>query len=134
MVGDLASRPALAGPDQLKHRNASIREILGLPKRHHLGTIPMYQWIHLVLADKLAYDGRRLILVRRNEMGEWSEYFEDFPEENSANYDERGRYCAPNSPQGYQLAQSRRIQAANQARTSELNAEIHAIIAKHKKQ
>ena len=23
----------------------------------------MYQWIHLVLADKLAYDGRRLILV-----------------------------------------------------------------------
>ena len=72
--------------------------------------------------------------VRRNEMGEWSEYFEDFPEENSANYDERGRYCAPNSPEGYQLAQSRRIQAANQARTSELNAEIHAIIAKHKKQ
>ena len=45
-------------------------------------------------------------------MGEWSEYFEDFPEENSANYDERGRYCAPNSPEGYQLAQSRRIQAA----------------------
>ena len=75
-----------------------------------------------------------LILVRRNEMGEWSEYFEDFPEENSANYDERGRYCAPNSPEGYQLAQSRRIQAANQARTAELNAEIHAIIAKHKKQ
>ena len=61
-------------------------------------------------------------------MGEWSEYFEDFPEENSANYDERGRYCAPNSPEGYQLAQSRRIQAANQARTAELNAEIHAII------
>ena len=24
----------------------------------------MYQWIHLVLADKLAYDGCRLILVR----------------------------------------------------------------------
>ena len=41
-----------------------IRKILGLPKQHHLGTIPMYQWIHLVLADKLAYDGRRLILVR----------------------------------------------------------------------
>ena len=41
-----------------------IRKILGLPKRHHLGTIPMYQWIHLVLADKLAYDGCRLNLVR----------------------------------------------------------------------
>ena len=40
-----------------------IRGILGLPKRHHLGTIPMYQWIHLVLADKLAYDGCRLNLV-----------------------------------------------------------------------
>ena len=25
-------------------------------------------------------------------MGEWSDYFEDFPEENSANYDEHGRY------------------------------------------
>ena len=25
-------------------------------------------------------------------MGEWSEYFEDFPEENPANYDERGRF------------------------------------------
>lgn len=27
----------------------------------------MYQWIHLVLADQLAYDGRRLILVRPHE-------------------------------------------------------------------
>ncbi len=34
-----------------------IRKILGLPKRHHLGTIPMYRWIHLVLADQLACDG-----------------------------------------------------------------------------
>ena len=25
-------------------------------------------------------------------MGEWSEYFEDFPEENPGNYDECGRY------------------------------------------
>lgn len=66
-------------------------------------------------------------------MGEWSEYFEDFPDENPANYDDRGRYCAPNSPEGHQLSQSRRIQAANQARTAELNAEIQAIIAKHKK-
>ena len=82
----------------------------------------------------LAFSQPLTLAVRRNEMGEWSEYFEDFPEENSANYDERGRYCAPNSPQGDQLAQSRRKQAANQARTSELNAEIHAIIAKHKKQ
>ena len=67
-------------------------------------------------------------------MGEWSEHLEDFPEENSANYDDRGRYCAPNSPEGYQLAQSRRTQAANQTRTAELNAEIQAVIAKHKKQ
>lgn len=40
-----------------------VSDRLGLPKRHHLGTIPMYQWIHLVLADQLAYDGCRLILV-----------------------------------------------------------------------
>ena len=38
MVGGLASRPALAGPDQRKHRNASIREILGLPKSGVLHT------------------------------------------------------------------------------------------------
>lgn len=25
-------------------------------------------------------------------MGEWSDYFEDFPEENPANYDENGCY------------------------------------------
>jgi hypothetical protein len=25
-------------------------------------------------------------------MGEWSDYFEDYPEENPANYDERGTY------------------------------------------
>lgn len=25
-------------------------------------------------------------------MGDWSEYFEDFPEENPANYDKQGRY------------------------------------------
>ena len=67
-------------------------------------------------------------------MGEWSEYFEDFPEENAGNYDERGIYCAPNSPEGHQLAQFRRVQAANQAKTLELNAEIKQIIANHKKQ
>ena len=50
-----------------------IRKILGLPKQHHLGTIPMYQWIHLVLADKLAYDGCRLNLVR--EKGKFFEIF-----------------------------------------------------------
>ncbi len=25
-------------------------------------------------------------------MGEWSDHFEDFPEENPANYDKKGRY------------------------------------------
>ena len=33
MKGRPASRPALAGAGQSKHRNASIREILGLTKR-----------------------------------------------------------------------------------------------------
>ena len=40
-----------------------IREILGLPKRQPLGTIPMYLSIHLVLADLFAYSGGRLNLV-----------------------------------------------------------------------
>ena len=25
-------------------------------------------------------------------MGEWSDYFEDFPEENPANYDDKGKF------------------------------------------
>lgn len=32
-------------------------------------------------------------------MGEWSEYFNDFPEEDPANYDEKGRFD-PNGDQG----------------------------------
>lgn len=66
-------------------------------------------------------------------MGEWSEYFEDFPDENPANYDDRGRYCAPNMPEGIALAQSRKIASQNAQSQAALNAEIAAIIAKHKK-
>ena len=57
-------------------------------------------------------------------MGEWSDYFEDFPEENTANYvGERF------DPRG---AQALRAQEAKQAsEQSALNSEIAAIIKKH---
>lgn len=59
-------------------------------------------------------------------MGEWSDYFEDFPEENPANYLD-GRY----DPKGAALlrAQQSRI-AAEQA---QLDDEIRRIIQKHSK-
>jgi hypothetical protein len=44
----------------------------------------------------------------KHPMGEWSDYFEDFPEENPANYDEQGRY----NP-GHR-AESERLRIANE--------------------
>ena len=43
-------------------------------------------------SSRPAFCGRLTSPVRRNEMGEWSEYFEDFPEENSANYEKARRH------------------------------------------
>jgi hypothetical protein len=43
-------------------------------------------------------------------MGEWSEYFEDFPEENPANHDERGRL----DPDRRLRSERERQQLANQ--------------------
>jgi hypothetical protein len=59
-------------------------------------------------------------------MGDWSDYFEDFPEENSANY-VNGRF----DPQG---ANAHRAQNAKVAREqAELDNEIRQIIEKHGK-
>lgn len=41
-------------------------------------------------------------------MGDWSEYFEDFPEENPANYDKQGRY----DPNGQLRAEQKRMALA----------------------
>ncbi|MFS4550863.1 hypothetical protein [Comamonas resistens] len=63
-------------------------------------------------------------------MGEWSDYFEDFPEENPANYvGERF------DPIGAKTIREREAQMKSQVAQSQakLNAEISAIIAKHKK-
>ena len=43
-------------------------------------------------------------------MGEWSDYFEDFPEENPANYDEGGRY----DPNGQLRKERSQQELANQ--------------------
>ena len=59
-------------------------------------------------------------------MGEWSDYFEDFPEENPANYI-NGRY----DPQGAAALQAQRNRIA--AEQAQLDNEIQRIIQKHGK-
>ncbi|WP_374277867.1 hypothetical protein [Azonexus sp.] len=58
-------------------------------------------------------------------MGEWSEYFEDFPEENPSNY--VGERFDPKGAQALREQQAKA--AANQAN---LNSEIAAIVQKHR--
>jgi hypothetical protein len=62
-------------------------------------------------------------------MGEWSDYFEDFPEENQANYvggrfDPAGARAQRDAQQKASLKLSKEQQR--------LNAEIAAIVRKHK--
>lgn len=57
-------------------------------------------------------------------MGEWSDYFEDFPEENPANY--------VNNQFAPQAAEAMRARAAKVATDqAQLDSEIARIIAKH---
>ena len=48
-------------------------------------------------------------------MGEWSEYFEDYPEENPGNYDESGQF----DPNGT-LRKERKVQQLAQKRLDEV--------------
>lgn len=59
-------------------------------------------------------------------MGEWSEYFEDFPEENPANY--VGNRFDPKGAEALRVADAK--VADEQAK---LNAEIASIIKKHRR-
>jgi hypothetical protein len=63
-------------------------------------------------------------------MGEWSDYFEDFPEENQANY-----VGEKFDPAGAQAQEDARQKAALQLAKEQqaLNAEIAAIVQKHRK-
>lgn len=63
-------------------------------------------------------------------MGEWSEYFEDFPEENPSNYVD-GKF----DPAGASAQSKRQQKAASQLKDDQkrLDAEIAAIVEKHKK-
>jgi hypothetical protein len=63
-------------------------------------------------------------------MGEWSEYFEDFPEENPGNY-----VGGELNPAGAQAQRDAQQKAAQKLRMDQqrLNAEIAGIIRKHKK-
>lgn len=58
-------------------------------------------------------------------MGEWSEYFEDFPEENSANY-VNGRF----DPKGAEALRAREAKLLQDQ--ANLEAEIRAIVQKHR--
>lgn len=58
-------------------------------------------------------------------MGEWSEYFEDFPEENPANCI-NGRF----DPKG--AAAARAADGKLKQEQAELGAEIQAIVQKHR--
>jgi len=60
-------------------------------------------------------------------MGEWSEYFEDFPEENPGNY-LNGKF----DPAGANVHRERQERVKSDQKRG--NAEIGAAIEKHKKQ
>lgn len=58
-------------------------------------------------------------------MGEWSEYFEDFPEENPANY-VNGRF----DPEGAEALRDARAKLAQDQ--AKLDAEIRVIVQRHR--
>lgn len=62
-------------------------------------------------------------------MGEWSDYFEDFPEENQANY-VAGRFD-PTDASAQRDAQ-RKAALKLREEQQQLDAEIAAIVQKHK--
>lgn len=63
-------------------------------------------------------------------MGEWSEYFEDFPEDNPANY-VNGRFD-PLRANAQREAQQKAAQKLNRDQ-QQLDAKIAANVRKHKK-
>jgi hypothetical protein len=69
-------------------------------------------------------------------MGDWSDYFEDFPEENPTNWI-NGQFVHPNSEQARNIAHAKKQQTLWQDRVAteqaKLDAEIQAIIQKHSK-
>jgi hypothetical protein len=69
-------------------------------------------------------------------MGEWSDYFEDFPEENPANW-VNGRFVHPNSEEARSIAHAKRLQALWQTKAAieqaKLDVEIQQIIQRHSK-
>ena len=58
-------------------------------------------------------------------MGEWSDYFEDFPEENPANYVD-GRF----DPKGAEASRTAEVRQSEEQ--VKLDAEIQAIVRKHR--
>lgn len=69
-------------------------------------------------------------------MGDWSDYFDDFPEENPANW-VNGQFVHPNSEQARNIAHASKLQTLWQDRVAteqaKLDEEIQTIIQKHSK-
>lgn len=63
-------------------------------------------------------------------MGEWSDYFEDFPEENQANY--VGERFDPAGAKAQRTAQQKATLKLSKEQ-QQLDAEIAVIVHKHKK-
>jgi len=62
-------------------------------------------------------------------MGDWSEYFEDFPDENQANY-AGDRFDPVGAKVQHQAQQKSALKLRNEQQ--QLDAEIAAIVQKHK--
>lgn len=62
-------------------------------------------------------------------MGEWSDYFEDFPEENQANY-VGGRFDPAGAAAQREAEQTAALKLCKEQQ--QLDAEITAIVQKHK--
>lgn len=62
-------------------------------------------------------------------MGEWSEYFEDFPEENQANY-VAGRFDPMGAESQRKAEQAATLKLRKEQR--QLDSEIAGIVQKHK--
>jgi len=73
--------------------------------------------------------GRQSVQLRENNVGEWSEYFEDFPEENQANY-VAGRFDPSRAITQRENQENAALKLREDQR--QLDTEIAAIVEKHK--
>lgn len=77
----------------------------------------------------MSVTGRQSVQLWENNVGEWSEYFEDFPEENQANY-VAGRFDPSRAITQRENQENAALKLREDQR--QLDTEIAAIVEKHK--